>query len=77
MSPNQRKYSIHETKTHLSKIIQRVLKGEEIIVEKSGKPVAKLVPFKDPEKKRRLGKYRGQIQISPDFVDPVDPETFE
>jgi len=65
--------NIHEAKTHLSKLIERVAAGEEIVISKAGKPVAKLVPI--PQKKRlRLGMWKGKIWMSPDFDAPLSPE---
>ena len=66
--------NIHEAKTHLSKLIERVLKGEEIIIGKAGKPVAKLTPY--TPKKVKLGVLKGKIEISEDF-DEEDEEIIE
>ena len=60
--------TIHEAKTHLSKLIQRVLTGEEIIVAKGKKPVAKIVPIPAFKKERTLGGGKGIVSyISLDF----------
>jgi prevent-host-death family protein len=59
--------NIHEAKTHLSKILRRVAAGEEIVIARAGKPVARLVPVAEPKRERELGKYRGQIWIAEDF----------
>lgn len=65
---------MHQAKTQFSKLIKKILLGEEeIIISKSGKPVAKIVPFQE-EKKRVSGKYSGQIQISDDFDDDLTEE---
>lgn len=69
--------NIHEAKTQLSRLLAKVAAGEEVVIARNGKPVARLVPAEPPRKKRVLGQYRGEIWISPDFDDPVDPETFE
>ena len=61
--------NIHEAKTHLSKLIERVLKGEEIIIGKAGKPVAKLAPY--TPKKVKLGVLKGKIEISEDFDEEL------
>lgn len=63
--------NIHEAKTHLSKLVERVEAGEEIVIGRAGKPVARLVPYKKP--KRKPGSLKGKIWISPDFDEP-DPE---
>lgn len=65
--------NIHEAKTNLSRLLKRVMAGEEVIIAKNGEPVAKLVPFRRPRKDRILGRDRGKIWISPDF-DEFDEE---
>lgn len=59
--------NIHEAKTHLSRLIAKVLAGEEIIIAKDNIPVAKLVQFTKSKQKRKLGSAKGQIQIAADF----------
>jgi len=68
--------NIHEAKTHLSRLLAQVEAGEEVIIARSGEPIAKLVAIAKPSKKRVLGQYRGEVIISDDFDDPVDPETW-
>ncbi len=58
--------NIHEAKTHFSKLIEAVLQGEEIIIAKSGKPAAKLVPY-ESLKAVKFGVLKGKIKISADF----------
>jgi prevent-host-death family protein len=65
--------NVHEAKTHLSRLLQRVEAGEEIVIGRAGKPAAKLVPFREQKAKRVGGQYRGQIWIAEDFDEP-DPE---
>ena len=66
--------NIHEAKTHLSRLLERVAGGEEIIIARAGKPVARLVPFKESLKpNRKPGSLKGKIWISPDF-DKEDKE---
>jgi len=59
--------NVHQAKTHLSNLLERVEKGEEIIIGRSGKPVAKLVPYRQPGKARRPGGWKGRVRIEPDF----------
>ena len=60
--------NIHEAKTHFSRLIDRVAAGEEIIIAKAGKPVAKLVPYSGPARpERRPGSWKGKVKISADF----------
>ena len=63
--------NIHEAKTHLSRLLQRVIAGEEIIIAKSGQPVARLVPFGPQPKQRTPGSARGEIWVAPDFNAPL------
>ena len=65
--------SIHEAKTHLSKLIQKALAGEEVIIANAGKPVVKLVAVEEPEKKiRQFGGWEGQVWMADDFDAPLD-----
>jgi prevent-host-death family protein len=61
--------NIHEAKTHLSRLLERVQAGEEIIIAKAGNPVAKLVPTRPPDRVSGLG--RGKVVIHDDFDDPL------
>lgn len=63
--------NVSDEKATLSKLIERVLQGEEIIIGKAGKPVAKLIPFDMGTTPRRLGagKWKGQIWMADDFDD--------
>ncbi len=65
--------NIHEAKTHLSRLLQRVALGEEITIANSGIPVARLVPVSMPALPRKLGQYEGRIWIASDF-DAPSPE---
>lgn len=60
-------FNIHEAKTHLSRLLERVEAGEEIVIAKAGKPIARLVAFHHEEAPRRPGLWKGQITIAPDF----------
>ena len=59
--------NIHEAKTHLSQIIERVSRGEKVIIGKAGKPMAVLSPYFSTEKPRKAGSMKGKIQIADDF----------
>lgn len=60
--------NIHQAKTHLSKLIERVQEGEEIIIGKAGKPVAKLVPYHEDRTPRKPGgRWKGKIWMAKDF----------
>lgn len=64
--------NIHEAKTHLSRLVERVEVGEEIIIARAGRPVARLVPIGRRTAPRRPGAWRGRVRIAADFDDP-DP----
>jgi prevent-host-death family protein len=63
--------NMHEAKTHLSRIVKEVAEGEEVVISRSGKPVARLVPMEIEEKARTPGSLKGKIWISPDFDDEL------
>lgn len=68
-----RKYNVHEAKTHLSRIVDEVAAGEEVVIAKAGKPMARLVPI--ARRSRKLGWLKGQIEIPSDFDAPLPEET--
>jgi prevent-host-death family protein len=57
---------VHEAKTHLSRLLRRVAAGEEIVICRGGRPVARLVPFRS-ERQRRLGVDEGAFEVPHDF----------
>ena len=60
--------NVHEAKTHLSQLLDRVAQGESITIAKAGRPVAELVPLNVvPTEQRRLGFLRGHIRVPDDF----------
>jgi prevent-host-death family protein len=59
--------NVHEAKTHLSRLLQDVAEGEEVVIARNGTPVAKLVPHVEQRKPRKPGSAKGKIWISPDF----------
>ena len=65
--------NIHEAKTSLSKLIERVEAGEEIVIARAGAPVAKLVGLKPTRARRRLGPLDGKFKIPDDFNRPLPP----
>jgi prevent-host-death family protein len=66
--------NIHEAKTHLSRLLERVAMGEEVIIAKAGKPVARLIPVDVRPKKRMLGIAKGEFTVPGDFNDPLPKE---
>ena len=65
--------NIHEAKTHLSRLVERAEAGEEILIARAGRPVARLVPLGTRTAVRQPGLWRGQVRIHPGFDDP-DPD---
>ncbi len=63
--------NIHEAKTHLSRLLERVAMGEEVVIAKSGTPVARLVPIQAHSRKRVLGSAKGEFKVPDDFNDPL------
>ena len=61
------KVNIHEAKTNLSKLLARVVNGEEVIITRAGKPVAKLVSIAKKPKKRLPGSAKGKVIIGKNF----------
>ena len=64
--------TIHEAKTHLSRLVQRAHAGEEIVIRRGRVPMAKLVRYDPPVVQRQPGRLRGQIEMAPDFDDLDD-----
>jgi prevent-host-death family protein len=65
-------FNIHEAKTQLSRLLERVEAGEEIVIARSGTPVARLLPFRSTQVNRQPGRWKGQITIAADFDDLPD-----
>ena len=69
--------NIHEAKTHLSRLLARVLAGETIVIAKAGKPVARLVPMGGNPPQRELGRDAGRVWIADDFDAPLPEDLLE
>jgi prevent-host-death family protein len=65
--------NIHEAKTQLSKLIESVLAGEEIVIAKAGKPLVKLIPYQDNVEPRTPGGWEGKVVMSEDFDEELPP----
>ena len=63
--------NIHEAKTNLSRLLAQVDKGEEVVISKAGKPVARLIPFEEKPKHRLAGSGKGMIEVADDFDAPL------
>ena len=64
--------SVHEAKTHLSRLLQQIAAGEDVIITRSGQPVARLVPMEDA--RPEFGVDEGRFAVPDDFDDPLDEE---
>ena len=71
------KVNIHEAKTNLSRLIEEVTGGAEVVIAKAGKPVAKLVPTGRGGRVRKPGFLRGKIRIAADFDAPLPTELLD
>jgi len=61
----------HDAKTHLSRLLQRVAAGEEIVISRAGKPLARLVPCRKSSRNRTLGQDQGRYTVPNDFNAPL------
>ena len=67
--------NVHDAKTHLSRLLDRVYAGEEIILAKGGKPYARLVPVEAQDDERRPGRLKGSI--GPEFFEPLPDDEWD
>ncbi|MDF2735500.1 MAG: prevent-host-death protein [Chloroflexota bacterium] len=65
--------NVHAAKTNLSRLLERAEAGEEIVIGRAGKPIARLVPYRADRPKRVFGALKGRIRILPGF-DELDAE---
>jgi prevent-host-death family protein len=63
--------TIHQAKTNLSRLIQKASAGEEVIIARGSKPVARLVPMGEVKGQRRPGSLKGKLVVGPDFFEPL------
>jgi prevent-host-death family protein len=68
--PTSRQFNVYEAKSNLSRIIQRVEQGEEIIISRAGSPVAKIVPLSTRPFRTGYGSVSGKVVLSSDWDDP-------
>jgi prevent-host-death family protein len=72
-----RTVNVHEAKTHLSRLLERVSEGEEIVIARAGRPVARLVPVEERPQRREPGSASGRVVIRDDFDAPLPEEVLE
>jgi antitoxin (DNA-binding transcriptional repressor) of toxin-antitoxin stability system len=63
--------SVHEAKTHLSRLIEKVLAGEEIVIARNKEPVVRMIREAPPKKKPLLGAFKGQFTLDERFFEPL------
>jgi antitoxin (DNA-binding transcriptional repressor) of toxin-antitoxin stability system len=63
--------SVHEAKTHLSRLIEKVLAGEEVVIARNKEPVVRLIREGPPKKKPLLGAFKGQFTVDDSFFEPL------
>jgi prevent-host-death family protein len=66
--------NIHDAKTHLSRIVEDVAAGAEVVIAKAGRPMARLVPLQTVVRKKSLGQLRGKLAVPADFNAPLPPD---
>ena len=64
--------NVHEAKTQLSRLLEAVERGEEVIIARAGQPIATLVPYRPRQRVAPPGAMAGQIWIADDFDEPMD-----
>ena len=69
--------NIHAAKTQLSRLVEAAASGQEIVIAKAGRPVARLVPLALPVRPKRLGLLRGKIRVSADFDAPLPDDVLD
>ena len=64
-------FTMHQAKTNLSKLIQKAAAGEEVVIARGAKPVARLVAVGEVKGKRIPGSLKGTLRVGPDFFEPL------
>ncbi len=66
--------TVHEAKTHLSRLLEEVEKGGEVIISRRDKPIARLVPIEAKRLERKPGRFAGQFELGPAFFEPMSDD---
>ena len=69
--------TVHKAKTNLSRLIEDVLKGEEVIIARGKKPVVRMVPLNDARGERKPGRLKGKFKVGPEFFEPLPPDELD
>jgi len=59
--------NMHEAKTHLSRLVEQVAAGQDVIIARAGRPIARLVPYVERRDRRQPGRLRGRVRMAEDF----------
>lgn len=70
MSQQAEQFNIHDAKTHLSRILERVERGEEIVISRAGTPVAKMIPLPRRKERKGRGSLKGTLWLADDWDSP-------
>ena len=70
-----KKYTVHQAKSQLSKLIQQALNGEDVVIANRDKPIVKLTVIEQPDRRKLFGLFKGKISMSKDFNET--PEDFK
>jgi len=73
----KRTVNIYEAKTHFSRLVELAAAGEEIVIAKAGKPVARLAPLRDRKEPRKSGVLAGRFRVSDDFDAPLPDDLLD
>jgi len=69
--------NIHEAKTHLSRIVEDVAAGAEVVIAKAGRPIARIVPLENHPRAKKLGLLKGKIKVPDDFNAPLPADVLD
>ena len=69
--------NVHAAKTNLSRLIERAIAGEEIVIARNNQPVVRLVPVDQVQPRREPGSLRGLVEIRPEFFEPLPTDELE
>lgn len=73
----KKSHSIHVAKTHLSRLVARACAGDEVVISRGKKPVAKLVPIQTQPPARCFGAMRGRARVTKAFFEPLPPQELQ
>jgi prevent-host-death family protein len=69
--------NMHQAKSSLSRLVERALAGEEVVIARNGQPLVQLVPIGKQHEPRVAGRYKGKIRIAPDCFEPMSGEKLD